>query len=102
MVPLHPIWQAKSQVSGHRADHYPCIQIMKASTFLECCLPTGLAIANRAVEQGGAVLVQCWGGVMRAPSLAVALLMWVQHVHVVSAVEMVMAVRGEILTKSIL
>ena len=44
------------------------------------------------------MLVQCWGGVNRAPSLAVALLTWVQHVHVVSAVEMVMAVRGEILT----
>lgn len=61
-------------------------------------LTLGERMARDAVEVGGALLVQCWGGVNRAPAIAVALLMRMEAVDVVAACVRVSAARGEILT----
>ena len=61
-------------------------------------LSGALSMASQAKEQDGALLVQCWGGCNRAPSLAVALLMLQEGMDVVQAAARVMAHRGAILT----
>jgi hypothetical protein len=65
---------------------------------LEEDFPEARSMASKAKEQGGALLVQCWGGCNRAPSLAVALLMLEENMDVVEAAAHVMARRGAILT----
>jgi protein-tyrosine phosphatase len=61
-------------------------------------LSDALSTASQAKEQDGALLVQCWGGCNRAPSLAVALLMFEENMDVVEAAAHVMARRGAVLT----
>ena len=56
------------------------------------------SMASDARSQGGALLVQCWGGCNRAPSIAVALLMLEAKLNLVEACLQVMRNRGEILT----
>jgi protein-tyrosine phosphatase len=61
-------------------------------------LPEACTLAQQAMAQHGALLIQCWGGCNRAPSLAVALLMLETELDVVQAAAHVMARRGAILT----
>jgi hypothetical protein len=55
-------------------------------------------VALAAREVSGAVLVQCWGGCNRAPTVGTALLMCLERRPLVDACGAVQAVRGEILT----
>ena len=56
------------------------------------------SVASDARAEGGALLVQRWGGCNRAPSIAVALLMLEANLNLVEACVHVMCHRGEILT----
>lgn len=75
-----------------RAHDSPSYQI------LDRHLDQTLEVATRARNVNGAVLVQCWGGCNRAPSIAVALLMKLDRAQLLSACQQVQQVRGEILT----
>ena len=75
-----------------RANDSPSYQI------LDRHLEQSLEVATRARNVNGAVLVQCWGGCNRAPSIAVALLMKLDRAPLLSACQQVQEVRGEILT----
>jgi hypothetical protein len=69
-----------------------------AYPILDECLASAAEAAHRARDQRGAVLVQCWGGCNRAPCLAVALLMQLDRLPLLSACEKVQAVRGHVLS----
>jgi hypothetical protein len=55
-------------------------------------------VATEVREASGALLVQCWGGCNRAPTVGTALLMLLDRMAIVDACRSVQAVRGEVLT----
>jgi hypothetical protein len=61
-------------------------------------LETARRVATEAREASGALMVQCWGGCNRAPTVGMALLMLLDGMPLVHACASVRAVRGEVLT----
>jgi len=61
-------------------------------------LSVAMAMASEARDRGGALLVNCWGGCNRAPSIAVAVLMLNSRLDIVQACVRVMSHRGAILS----
>ena len=61
-------------------------------------LSVAMGMASEARDQGGALLVNCWGGCNRAPSIAVAVLMLNSRLDIVQACVRVMSRRGAILS----
>ena len=70
----------------------PCYKILSGH------LEEAQQVAEAAREVHGAVLVQCWGGCNRAPTVGTALLMRLEKTQLVDACGAVQAVRGEVLT----
>ena len=61
-------------------------------------LTEALSMASDARDRGGALLVNCWGGCNRAPSIAVAVLTLESDLDIAQACAQVMSQRGSILS----
>ena len=61
-------------------------------------LPTAIDFAREAKDSGGSLLVHCYGGVNRSAAIAVALLMMIEGVPLLSAAAEVVNSRGFVLS----